>query len=407
MGLALRAHAEFMAGAAVRVVTPDPLLPVSGGVGPSRPTQIRQGDLTVRALALSDGRTGVAIVSGDFLGFPSVLGNRVRARIPFLPPQNILIAATHTHSAPDCYGFPDEQGKTSADLKYLETVCDRMAEAVREAWERKQPARLRVASGELRGRIAYNAYVEKFFNPQAAVLQFRNTQDQPIALLLNYAVHPEVLGSDRGILSPDLCGPFYDWIQEHGGGTALFLNGAQGGMVTADNRTADGKERGDWEECRRIGSLMAEESFRLLQGGEDIPDPSLYCTARYIRFPVDSPLLRQIMTASPLKYTAQADGSVAAQCNLIHLGSVQILTIPGEALPNIGRFLQRHMRGRHNLLFGLTNDALGYMLSRADWASFKVYQYVSRVCLGERTGEILMDEALRLIEQSPLPGTEK
>src|SRR5205809_5616708 len=120
------AQADFRAGIAVRTVTPDPLLPVSGGIGPSKPTTKKEGDLTVRALVLADGEgagaTKVAIVSADFLGFPSVLGQRARALVKGIPPENILIGATHTHSAPDAYGFPDGKGGTGADLKYLDSV---------------------------------------------------------------------------------------------------------------------------------------------------------------------------------------------------------------------------------------------------------------------------------------------
>ena len=111
---------EFRAGVAVRVVTPDPLLPVSGGVGPSHPVKKKEGDLTVRAFVLENGDTRVAIVGADFLGFPSVLGNRVRALVKGIPPENIMIGVTHTHSAPDCYGFPDGQGGFASDLKYLD-----------------------------------------------------------------------------------------------------------------------------------------------------------------------------------------------------------------------------------------------------------------------------------------------
>src|SRR5262245_60155260 len=53
---------EFRSGIAVRVVTPDPLLPVSGGVGPSHPTNRKLGELTVRALVMEEGQTRVAIV---------------------------------------------------------------------------------------------------------------------------------------------------------------------------------------------------------------------------------------------------------------------------------------------------------------------------------------------------------
>src|SRR5690348_13491689 len=101
------ATAEFRAGIAVRNVTPDPLLPVSGGVGPSHPVTKKAGELTVRALVLEQDKTRVAIVSGDFLGFPAGLGNKVRAGIKEIPAENILIGATHSHSAPDCYGFPN------------------------------------------------------------------------------------------------------------------------------------------------------------------------------------------------------------------------------------------------------------------------------------------------------------
>jgi hypothetical protein len=41
--------AEFQAGAAVRVITPDPLLPVSGGVGVPKPATEKRGELTARA----------------------------------------------------------------------------------------------------------------------------------------------------------------------------------------------------------------------------------------------------------------------------------------------------------------------------------------------------------------------
>src|SRR5512134_2505987 len=114
------AAAAFRAGIAVRIVTPDPLLPVSGGVGPSHPVTRKEGELTVRALVLEDGTNRVAIVSADFLGFPAVLGNKVRANVKGVPAQNVLIGATHTHSAPDCYGFPDGKGGTAANPKYLE-----------------------------------------------------------------------------------------------------------------------------------------------------------------------------------------------------------------------------------------------------------------------------------------------
>ena len=52
-------------------------------------------------------------------------------------------------------------------------------------------------------------------------------------------------------------------------------------------------------------------------------------------------------------------------------------------------------------LFGLTNDAFGYMLTKVDFNSFKRYEYVSRTSLGEMTAEIYMEQALKLVKESP------
>src|SRR5690348_11915191 len=62
------ALADLRAGIAVRNVNPDPLLPLSGGIGAGHMATRRQGDLTVRALVLEQEGTRVAIVSADFLG---------------------------------------------------------------------------------------------------------------------------------------------------------------------------------------------------------------------------------------------------------------------------------------------------------------------------------------------------
>src|SRR4029077_7565842 len=91
------AQAEFQVGTGMRIITPDPLLPVSGGVGIPRPAKEKKGELTARAIVFRQGEVSVAVVQLDLLGFPSVLANRVRDQVPRLPKTNILIGSTHTH----------------------------------------------------------------------------------------------------------------------------------------------------------------------------------------------------------------------------------------------------------------------------------------------------------------------
>ena len=395
--------AQFHAAIAVRNVTPDPLLPVSGGVGPSNPVKKNIGELTVRALVLANSGTRVAICSTDFLGFPSVLCNRVRAQVPDIPPQNVLIGATHTHSAPDCYGFPNQDGKTAADIDYLNSVCAKLASAINEAIHKLQPARIKIATGKAHGKIAYNYYAEQLYDPRCHVIQALDAKGKPFATLVNYACHPEVIGSEQGILSPDFVGPLYDRIKQRGGGAGIFMNSALGGMVTADCRGPDGKDVRTWQECIRIGHLLADESLRIVADAPIQKDPELFCGSMTVKFPVENELLRAIIKLSPLGFELDEKGRLPSQLNVVNLANAQILTVPGEALPNIGYYLKRKMHGRHNLLFGLTNDAFGYILTKVDYNSFDRYDYITRTCLGEMTGELFIEEALKFVSTCPRP----
>jgi hypothetical protein len=406
------ARADIQVGAAVQVITPSPLLPVSGGLGRPNPTREKRGELTARAVVFRKGEVTVAVVALDLLGFPSVLGDRVRAKVNRIPAQNILIASTHTHSAPDCYAFPDGDGGHTGDLKYMDFVCDRATLAITAALDQLQPASIRVATGEAKGKIAYNYYAPDLYDRRMSIIQALNAQGKPIATLVNYAIHPEVLGNNVGILSPDLVGPLCDKIESKAGGVALFVNGAQGGMITADNRDLNRPrdpqraywvDARTWEECLRIGHLMADEALRIVADAPRQEDPTLFCDAISVRFPVDSLRMWSVVVGSPLKYPHNADQSINARINLVNLGNAQILTIPGEALPNIGFYLKRKMHGGHNLLFGLTNDAFGYILTKVDFQSFPRYDYVSRTSLGEMTGEILIEKSLALVNRSPRP----
>src|SRR5271157_1113674 len=203
---AARAHAEIQVGAASRVITPEPLLPISGGMGVPKPASEKRGELTARTIVLRKADVSVAIVSLDLLGFPSVLGDRVRAKVNRIPSANILIGSTHTHSAPECYAFPDGKGGHAGDLKYLDFVCDQTALAINEAIDRLQPAWIKIATGEAQGKIAYNYYAPDLYDRRMNVIQAKSPQGKTIATLVNYAVHPEVLGNAIGICSPDLVG---------------------------------------------------------------------------------------------------------------------------------------------------------------------------------------------------------
>ena len=121
--------------------------------------------------------------------------------------------------------------------------------------------------------------------------------------------------------------PFnYRWIVDNRTKRALSL----------DLRRPEGREGRSWEECVRIGELLADETLRIVQGAAEQTEPKLFCAARSVTFPVDSPLMRELVKVLP--GAEGVDGKLVTQMNLLNLGDAQILSIPGEALPNIGYY---------------------------------------------------------------------
>ena len=137
-------------------------------------------------------------------------------------------------------------------LAWIGSVADEPRfKTIQEALENLQPATIRVATDEAEGKIAYNYYAPDLYDRRMSVIQAIDIQGKTIVTLVNYATHPEVLGTDVGILSPDLIGPLCDRLESKAGGMAIFMNGAQGGMITADNRILDQPKeggRGYWKE---------------------------------------------------------------------------------------------------------------------------------------------------------------
>ena len=402
------------AGAAMRDITPDHLIPISGGMGTPEMPNGFQGKLSVRAFVMEKGSTRFAIVGVDNIGWPAFLGDKSRKLVKGIAPENVLIGVTHAHSCPDAYGFTDEKGNTGADMKYLEWCVKQIADAVNEAVAKMEPVSIRTAVGQAKGQIAYNYYAPKLYDPRMGVIQAIATTGKnagkPIVTLVNYATHPEILGTGRKLISPDLAGPLYDRIESRIGGMAIFMNSAQGGMVTADTRidtkVDGGKENNNWEECIRIGNLMADEALRIIEPAKADDNANIFCASKTIKFPIENEKMKYVLQHSPLaaEFAKSNDfSSISTRLNLLNIGKAQIITIPGEALPNIGFYVKRKMHTEQPMLFGLTNDAFGYMLTKEDFNGFERYNYVSRTSLGEMTGSIYEDEALKFAGECPAP----
>src|ERR1044071_4461619 len=103
LAVAPLARAALRAGAAVVDVTPDRLPVIANCMFPERTANVVNDRLHARGLVLDDGTTKLAIVVVDSCMMPRELLDRAKKAAhesTGIPVENMLVAATHSHSAP-------------------------------------------------------------------------------------------------------------------------------------------------------------------------------------------------------------------------------------------------------------------------------------------------------------------
>lgn len=141
------ADSSLRAGAATSNITPDIGGDVVGGFSPFPCTHIHD-ELHARCLVLDDGRTKLALVVCDLLGFHRSVSVEARRMIEAqtgIPPANVLISGTHTHSATNALGPPFQPREYESQIElsdYQRFVARRIADGVRRAVNLLRPAEI-------------------------------------------------------------------------------------------------------------------------------------------------------------------------------------------------------------------------------------------------------------------------
>ena len=131
----------FCAGAATSNITP-PLGTLRVGSFAPYPTEHVHDELHARCLVLSDGQTALALVVCDLLGLHrsvSIEARRLIEQATGIPPENVMISATHTHSAGNALGTSRYTNEQELD-EYQRFLARRIADGVRCAKNLLRPA---------------------------------------------------------------------------------------------------------------------------------------------------------------------------------------------------------------------------------------------------------------------------
>jgi hypothetical protein len=149
MSLSAVNAAGLQAGAATSNITPEIGGEIIGGFVPY-PSKHIHDELHARCLVLEDGQTKLAIVVCDLLGIHRIVSSEARRLIHELvniPPENVLISATHTHSATSALGT--DRLKVDPMLEdYQEFVARRIADGVARAHHNRRPAQIAFGTAE-------------------------------------------------------------------------------------------------------------------------------------------------------------------------------------------------------------------------------------------------------------------
>jgi neutral ceramidase len=237
----------FKAGAATANITP-----FLGGalIGNwNQPPAIEVHDeLHVRCLMLDDGTTKLVFVVADVLGLHQDLTDaaiRLISERMDIPSSNIIISATHTHSAVSAMGRGEKRRSwdyNSTFDPYQEFVIHRIADVVQLAANHLEPARIGWGSVAVPEHVfvrrwkmkkpvinPFGEYDKVVMNPghsnsnklapaavpdpEVSFISVKSIDGRPIALFANYSLH-YVGGTPKGHISADYFAVFCDRIQE-------------------------------------------------------------------------------------------------------------------------------------------------------------------------------------------------
>ncbi len=402
-------RAEFQAGAAVVDVTPEKLpVFVNGGMR-SRSLSKINTRVNARAIALSDGKTRIAIVVVDSCMMPRPLLDEVKenaSKKTGIPTTHILISATHTHSAPasmSCLG-------TDADPNYVPFLKKKIVEAIELSFTKLQPAKIGFGKADAAEFTALRRWIRRpgkiindpFGNPTGranmhsgsvwdnvtgesgpedpdlSIISIQATNGQPIAVLGNFSMH---YFGDRDI-SADYFGLFSEGLKEKIAKDENFVgimsHGCSGDIWRRDYTKPD-----QWNPKQTIQEFANGLLGIALQTYENIEyqeDADLAMSERRMTLKYRVPDAQRLQWAKKIMETVvdrlptTSEEVYAREQIILHqrqqteivmqgirIGNIGIATTPNETYAITGLKIKAASPLDHNIVIELANGGDGYI----------------------------------------------
>lgn len=279
------------------------------GFGTGRTALGVHDDLWARALYLErDGKPAV-VVSLDLVGYLAHhvrnTKNVIQERMG-IPPEQVIICSTHTHSGPDTFGrWGADFFSSGLNQNYMAFLQESIVQAVEQAKKTAVPSLAAFAreeapdipfiqkpddipAGEIDivrdgGGIGEHGRDPDIVDRNLLVMQVREEKTKnTVATVVNFSMHPEMLWDRNRMISSDFPHYVRETLEQKFGGIAIYFSGALGGMMTP-NVSAN-----TFEEAHRIAVLLSDRVVKILSSAKPSPVKSFSLFHTYAFFPIDN-----------------------------------------------------------------------------------------------------------------------
>lgn len=413
----------FQAGSSRVDITPPLTIPYLGYEPRHAFFQGVHDPLYARAVALDDGATQVILIAADAIGYSNeLLGPgrnftaEVRQRIAAatgVPAAHIMVTTTHAHSTPETCNLR-RLLDTPAAGPWLEVLLDQLASAASMAFANRQPCQVKAGAGEVIGLSRNRRVIGPDgrilggpeatpqggqakagpLDPEVGVLLLGAIAGNACTVITNFACHP-VTVQVQPLVSADFPGPAMTFVEQSVPGctNSLFLQGACGDINPIRNTT-------DFADVERYGLMLGGEVLktvmRLRAPDYPVSAPKLAVSTETIQvevreLPPRAPAqqayeaataqlaaatteeerkqwrVRQRMATETLLLIDRGDEPIPAEVQVVRLGDIAIVALPGEPFAALGLAIKGRSAARHTLVVGYANDWIGYLTTPQAW----------------------------------------
>lgn len=352
-------------------------------------------DLTATAFYFEQENVRALIVSVTVCSMCSELTEKIQISIENnfgIAKENCMICATHTHSGPNVSGKP---GWGNTDEKYNEKIfIPQILAAVATAVRKPVPVKVGVAFGkseiginrrelDVNNNIVLGQNPWGCYNPQMAVISFKDNDGKNIANIVHYGAHCTAAGPNSEI-TRDWAGIMIDSLEAESGAMTAFLNGPHGDVGP---RLTSGFTQGlgNVRYVKEIGYTAAMDSVRIFKEIREWRDVDLSVSSGYVNIPLKSRPTLETAFEEIEKFkgeTVNIKGKIATRYKniiesyrngyeekesdgfvqtVIKIGNIAIVSFPYELFSEIGMRIDKESDIPHVLSLSLTNGSAGYI----------------------------------------------